>query len=93
MAGTKETVQHNDEGTMTIVLQRPVKLADRTLDKITMRRAKVRDVLEVAPGSKSEDDKEVRLIAKLSGNNPEDLHDVDYADWQRVQQVFLGFLQ
>ncbi len=74
----------------TIDLQLPVKTAEDEIKSIELRRVKVGDILASQVGSDAAN--EVALVARLSGINPEDLNEVDFADWSRVQEALSYFL-
>ena len=78
---------------MEICLKYPVQLASgKALDKMVLRRAKVADLREASRGSASQEDQEVALLARLSGLLPEDLLELDLADYQALQDAFRGML-
>jgi len=76
-----------------ICLKYPVKLASgKTLDKIVLRRAKVADLKEAARAGASQDDQEIALLARLSGLLPEDMLELDLADYKVLQGPFRSML-
>lgn len=76
-----------------IFLKYPVQLASgKTLEKLTLRRAKVVDLKEASRGNASQEDQEVALLARLSGLLPEDLLELDLADYKALQDAFRGLL-
>ena len=76
-----------------ICLKYPVQLASgKALDKLTLRRAKVADLREASRGGASQEDQEVALLARLSGLLPEDLLELDLADYKALQDAFRGML-
>ena len=76
-----------------ICLKYPVQLASgKTLDKLTLRRAKVADLREASRGAASQEDQEVALLARLSGLLPEDVLELDLADYKVLQDAFRGML-
>lgn len=76
-----------------ICLKYPVKLASgKALDKLTLRRAKVADLREASRGGASQEDQEVALLARLSGLLPEDVLELDLADYKALQDAFRSML-
>lgn len=76
-----------------ICLKYPVQLASgKALDKLTLRRAKVADLREASRGGASQEDQEVALLARLSGLLPEDVLELDLADYKALQDAFRGML-
>lgn len=75
----------------TIVLEYPFKLADgRELKQVSLRRPKVRELKAAQRAGTGADDHELALIALLSEEKltPEDLEEMDLADYSVVQQTF-----
>ena len=76
-----------------ICLKYPVQLASgKALDKLTLRRAKVADLREASRGGASQEDQVVALLARLSGLLPEDVLELDLADYKALQDAFRGML-
>ena len=76
-----------------ICLKYPVQLASgKALDKIVLRRAKVADLREASRGGASQEDQEVALLARLSGLLPEDVLELDLADYKALQDAFRSML-
>ena len=73
-----------------ITLKYPIKTPAGELKTVTLRRAKVRDLKESQRGNASEAEQELRLVASLAQENltPEDLEELDLADYAEVQRVF-----
>ena len=69
----------------------PVAWDGSTVDRLTMRRPTVRDLLSVE-GIPSEQRREVQLYAVLCSVNPECLEQLDLADYRQLQEVFSAFL-
>lgn len=76
-----------------ISLKYPVQLASgKTLDKLVLRRARVADLKEASRGNPSPEDQEVALLARLCGLLPEDLLELDLADYKALQDAFRSLL-
>jgi hypothetical protein len=71
----------------------PVKLADgRTVAELTLRRPKVRDLKHAARYSDKTEEQETALLAALCGLAPEDMDELDLADYRKLQDAFRGML-
>lgn len=74
-----------------VTLQFPVTLADgRTIDAITLRRAKVRDLKTAQRHGADQVEQEIMLLATLSEERltPEDIEELDAADYAKLQTEF-----
>ena len=74
-----------------VTLQFPVTLADgRTVDAITLRRAKVRDLKTAQKHGADQVEQEIMLLATLSEERltPEDIEELDAADYAKLQAEF-----
>lgn len=75
--------------TQEICLKYPVKLAGgKELSKLSLRRAKVSDLKEAQRAGDKPDAQEVALLARLAGLVPEDLLELDLADYKALQDAF-----
>ncbi|EGV38451.1 phage tail assembly protein [Neisseria weaveri] len=71
-----------------IKLKYPVRLATgEMLEKLTLRRPKVGDIRAVA-GLATDAEQELAIMARISGLVPEDLDELDLADYKQVQDWF-----
>lgn len=78
---------------MDIELKHPVKLATgQTLAKVTLRRPKVRDLKAAQRVSDKPEEQELALIAQLVGLTPEDVEELDLADYKAIAEHFRGML-
>ncbi|MFN4149236.1 MAG: phage tail assembly protein [Rhodocyclaceae bacterium] len=76
-----------------IVLKHPVKLATgQQLGKVTLRRPKVRDLKEAQRVSDKADEQEMALLARLAGLTPEDIEELDLADYKAIAESFRAML-
>ena len=71
--------------TATIKLEYPITADGRTLDELTLRRPKVRD-LEKAQKHKDEFTRSVHMIADLAEISPDAVRDMDAGDFTRIAQ-------
>ena len=81
----------NKERTATVELMFPVEQDGLAVDKLVMRRPKVRDSRDAARGGGSDADVELRQFANLCEVSPELLEDLDMADYIKLQEAFRGF--
>lgn len=78
---------------MDIELKHTVKLATgQTLVKVTLRRPKVRDLKAAQRVSDKPEEQELALIAHLAGLTPEDVEELDLADYKAIAEHFRGML-
>lgn len=74
---------------VVVPLMEPLRTGDgRELSELKLRRPKVRDVKMAARFGKQAEDQEIGLVAILVGVTPEDLDQVDLADWRKIQHSF-----
>lgn len=59
--------------------------------QLTLRRAKVRDLIAAQEGDSSPPRVEVRLFSILTGLAPATLEEMDEADYLRLQNAYAGF--
>ncbi len=76
----------------TIQLNYPVEAHGVTIDSLKMRRPKVGDLLRADKGKGSEAEKEIRMFANLTEQNPELVESLDLADYQKLQSAYKDFL-
>lgn len=76
-----------------IKLKYPVRLATgEMLEKLTLRRPKVGDIRAVA-GLATDAEQELAIMARISGLVPEDLDELDFADYKALQEFFRAVSQ
>lgn len=73
-----------------VELDFPITVAGATVSVLSMRRPKVGDIL-VANRIKDEVEKEVHIFANLCQLSPTDIHSLDFKDYKKLQEAFLGF--
>ncbi|AOJ38228.1 hypothetical protein WJ23_10205 [Burkholderia lata] len=77
---------------VTVPLVYPIKLNGVECDKFTMRRPKVRDMRgaqKLAPNDTEQ--QELILFATLAEVAPDDIEEMDMADYERVQDAYYSF--
>lgn len=78
----------------TITLDYPAKIAGVEVAQLHFRRPTVRDIKVAGGGGKVNDlDLAVTLAANLSETSPDDILNLDVADFKKVEAVIAGFLQ
>jgi len=75
-----------------IKLAFPLSDGGQVIDKLSMRRPKVRDMLGGAQAGGSDAEAEVRLFAGLCDITPELVEGMDLLDYQALQDAYKGFL-
>lgn len=74
---------------MKITLKHPfTTAAGQRIETLTMRRAKVKDLMAANRLGSSPEDQEIGLIAMLTGLVPEDVQEMDLADYTHAQSYF-----
>ncbi len=86
----ENTQKHKARTSARVEMEYPIIVEETEIHFLELRRPKVRDMLAAQGGNNAES--ELLLVARLSGQNPEDLHQMDFADWKKVQGVLQGFL-
>lgn len=75
-----------------LVLKHPFVASGKKVEKLTLRRPTVKDLRTMGRYGESEEDKEIGLMAALTGMIPEDLDAMDLADYKALQESFRGML-
>ena len=75
---------------VSIELEYPITVAGASVGVLSMRRPKVGDIL-AANRIKDDVEKEVSIFANLCQVAPADIHALDYKDYRKLQETFLGF--
>lgn len=76
----------------TIQLDHPMQIDGQSIHELTIRRPKVKDLREAEKAGAGASEQELSLFARLTGINPEDLDEMDLADYQKLQQRYSAFL-
>lgn len=75
-----------------ITLDFPVQLPDRKLEKVTMRRPNVGDLIRHNINGAGYDLKDdIAFYADLCGLVPDEMELFDFADYEKIQQQFFSF--
>lgn len=75
-----------------VVLKYPFTSGGKKVEKLTLRRPTVKDLRTVGRFGESDEDKEIGLIATLAGLIPEDMDQMDAADYKALQDCFRAML-
>lgn len=78
-------------GVVPLPLIYPITVGDKEIKSLSVRRPKVRDNLIADKQNKLDADKEVHLMALLSGVDTEVIHELDMEDYSAMQAVLKGF--
>jgi len=76
----------------TIELQHPIEVNGERITSLVLRRPKVRDRLLSEKSNGTEAEKEVRFIANLCEMAPDQIEQLDMADYVKVQEALSDFL-
>ena len=77
-----------------IELKYPIDSSGESVDKLTMRRSKVKDRLIVAKMKNSSDEeKEIRLFANLCEVAPNIIEELDESDYSNLQKAYMDFFK
>jgi hypothetical protein len=76
--------------TTTIKLKFPVVVDGQEYAELNMRRCKVKD-RRLAAKQKSDEDREITLIANLCEVPPSVIDELDTVDYSKLQEVLTGF--
>ena len=80
------------ENSITINLDYSFKVDGVKVDKISLRRPKVKDMLSVDSACESDAEKEINLFSNLSEISPSDLKELDMKDYSKLQKSYQDFL-
>ena len=77
--------------TEEIALEYPITVAGAQVSVVQMRRPTVRDRILFDKDQGSEVEKELSMMARLCDMDPDQMMDLDAADYDRVQEQFTAF--
>lgn len=75
----------------TVQLKYPIQSSGAVITVVRLRRPKVRDRLAVEKMGSTDAEKELAMLAMLADMAPDDLHELDMADYDALQKAFAGF--
>lgn len=74
-----------------ITLDFPVQLADRKLEKVTMRRPRMSDMIKHNIGADAGLQESVNLLSTLCDLVPDEMEQMDTVDFDKLQKQLLAF--
>ena len=77
---------------VTIELSAPIPLNGVTVNRLHLRRPKLKDIRTARLAGSDEEERELRLFALLSDCAPSDLEELDFADYRKLQETFQGMV-
>lgn len=77
---------------LKIDLTHPIDIDGTKVSVLRLRRPKVRDMLSVEKSVDNDAEKEIQLFANLCELTPENLLDLDMADYSKLQKAYQDFL-
>lgn len=77
---------------VTVELSVPITLNGVTVNRLHLRRPKLKDIRTARVAGKDEEERELRLFAILSDCAPSDLEELDFADYRKLQDTFQGMV-
>ena len=75
-----------------IELTHSIEIDGAKIGVIQLRRPKVRDMLSVEKSVDNDAEKEIQLFANLSELSPDNLLELDMADYAKLQKAYQDFL-
>ncbi len=75
-----------------IELTHSIEIDGAKVSVIQLRRPKVRDMLSVEKSVDNDAEKEIQLFANLSELSPDNLLELDMADYAKLQKAYQDFL-
>lgn len=75
-----------------IELTHSIEIDGARVGVIQLRRPKVRDMLSVEKSVDNDAEKEIQLFANLSELSPDNLLELDMADYSKLQKAYQDFL-
>ena len=81
-----------ETGAITVPLQYPVKIGERTVDKVTLRRPKGKDLAAMEENAGGEMAQALRLIDRLLPDDMPIAGELDGVDVKRLSRVVADFL-
>jgi len=75
-----------------IELEHPVTVEGQEVSSLNIRRPKVRDMMVADATATTDGAKEVAMFANLCEVDEKVIHELDLADYQKLQETYQGFL-
>lgn len=82
------------KNSVEIALDFPIKIEGVDCSRLTLRRPKVGDMIAAEEGAKGrgEIETEILAFANLCMVTPNEIRDLDFGDYKKLQKAFNGFL-
>ena len=77
---------------MEVKLKYPIEFEGKKVEKLTVRRPKVKDLKDVSQKAQDDTERELLLFAKLTGQPVELIEELDLADYRQLQEAYASFL-
>lgn len=77
---------------VTVELSAPIPLNGVSVNRLHLRRPKLKDIRAARMTGKDEEERELRLFAILADCAPSDLEELDFADYRKLQDTFQGMV-
>ena len=88
----KSQTSKKKQSSQTFTLHYPFEFDGQTIEQITLRRPTVLD-LEAIEGEENATTKSIAMLANLSGLTPDTIRRLDAADYNRISETVLDFLE
>lgn len=93
MADEKQWIERPDDMTRIINLEFPIELGAEgddagIIDKLTIKRPKVGDILAASKLGASEDERRLQAVARMSKQMPSLIEEIFASDWERVNDAY-----
>ena len=85
-------IKKTAQGENTLTLAFPIEHNGSKIEKITLRRPKVGDMLIARKVRGDDAEQELALFASLSDLSPDVFRDLDMKDYASLQEIYRGFL-
>jgi deoxycytidine triphosphate deaminase len=77
----------------TVKLDHPIKIDGQVVKEIKMRRPTVQDLIAQDKFEGVETERAIAMLGRLASINPEDLGQMDAADYVKLDKAYVGFLK
>ena len=83
-----EYLTENDDGSVTVTLSRPISIAGSEVGALRVREPSVEDLLRSSKATGSDEEKEIHTFADLCEITPQDIKQLKYRDYTRLQKAY-----
>ncbi|MEH0021696.1 MAG: phage tail assembly protein [Desulfobacter sp.] len=90
---TRQWIERPDDMTRLINLEYPIPLgadgdSSGLVAQLTMKRPKVRDILETSRLAATEDERRIQAVARMTGQLPSLIEELYACDWERLNDAY-----